>query len=257
MDYSQRLKWIENDLSQEPVAPDSPVQNRMLAGAEPEMTRVKLPLKHVSLFRPEHYEPGYAYPLIIWLHHDGESEQTLHDILPAISTRNYLGLSFRAPAINPQASKAGYYWPDSHLFIQQFTEQIQQTVRELSKVLNIHEQRIYLAGTGVGCSVATRLMLHSGDFYAGAALFRGEFRQSDFQHATCGNLKQKRILLDHSPVPQVDESLNASWFTRMLQSTGVEIQAMNLLKADSNSETKQLATLNRWIMEGISTARLV
>lgn len=258
MDYTQRLKWIENGFKAErPGSPSFLFEDRMTGNTDSSESLVKLPLKHIALFRPEHYEPGYAYPLVIWLHPDSGSEQALHEIMPQISTRNYLGLSFRAPAINPKTPSTGYYWPDSHLFVKQFAEQIQQTIQELSKVLNIHEQRIYVAGTGMGCSVATKLLLQTPHFFAGAALFKGRFGKTDFQNVISANLKNKRILLDHSLENATADPISASWVARMWQSTGGQIQSVNSLNAELSQESEQLAALNRWIMEGISTARLV
>ena len=258
MDYSQRLKWIDNGFKGErPELPPALLEGRMSGGTDSSESVIQLPLKHIALFRPEHYEPGYAYPLVIWLHPDSSSEHALHEIMPQISTRNYLGLSFRAPAINPKAPEKGYYWPDSHLFVKQFAEQIQQTIQEFSKVLNIHEQRIYLAGTGTGCSVATKLLLQTPDLFAGAALFKGRFGKTDFQNTTSDNLKNKRILLDHSLENATDEPVSASWVSRMWQSTGGQIQSVNEFNSELSQEAEQLAALNRWIMEGISTARLV
>ncbi|WP_339736057.1 hypothetical protein [uncultured Gimesia sp.] len=258
MDYTQRLKWIENGFNADrPGLSPSLLEDRMTEPPAPSESLIKLPLKHVALFRPEHYEPGYAYPLVIWLHPDGDSEHALHEIMPQISTRNYLGLSFRAPAINPKAPEKGYYWPDSHLFVKQFANQLQQTVQELTKVLHIHEQRIYLAGTGTGCSVATKLLLQMPHYFAGAALFKGRFGKTDFQNVSSVKLKNKRILLDHSLANAPDDPVSASLVARMWQSTGVQMQSVNSLKAELSHESELMAALNRWIMEGVSTARLV
>ena len=38
---------------------------------------------------PEHYEPGYAYPLVLWFHGDGSSEAEISSVMPNISDRNY------------------------------------------------------------------------------------------------------------------------------------------------------------------------
>lgn len=46
-------------------------------------------------FGPLHYEPNYRYPLLIWLHGLGESEQTLLSIMPEISLRNYVAIAPR------------------------------------------------------------------------------------------------------------------------------------------------------------------
>ncbi len=258
MDYTQRLKWIEKVFNAERagLTQSLPV-DRMTDYLCPSDTKIKLPVKHVSLFRPEHYEPGYAYPLVIWLHPDTGSEHDLHEIMPQISTRNYLGLSFRAPAIDPAAPANGYHWPDSHLFVKQFADNLLQTVQELKKVLNIHEGRIYLAGTGAGCSVATKLLMQVPRFFAGAALIKGHFNKTDFQSTTSVDLKGKRILMDHRLASDVDGQTSSHWVTRMWKTTGADLQSVNSLKVELNSEPELLTALDRWIMEGISTAWLV
>ena len=38
-----------------------------------------------ALFGPLHYEPNYAYPLIVWLHGPGGSERDLRQTMPMIS----------------------------------------------------------------------------------------------------------------------------------------------------------------------------
>jgi len=43
----------------------------------------------------------------------------------------------------------------------------------------------------------------------------------------------------------------------MWETTGAETQVVNSLKAEMSDESELLYTLDRWIMEGISTAWLV
>ncbi len=45
------------------------------------------------LFSPMHYEPGYAYPLLIWLHGPGNDERQIMKMMPLISMRNYVGIA--------------------------------------------------------------------------------------------------------------------------------------------------------------------
>ena len=48
---------------------------------------------------PEHYEAGYAYPLVVWFHGDGSSEAEVAEVMPSISERNYLGLALRGNVV--------------------------------------------------------------------------------------------------------------------------------------------------------------
>ena len=48
-----------------------------------------------ALFAPLHYESGYAYPLIVWLHGRGNDERQLLRIMPQVSMRNYVAVAPR------------------------------------------------------------------------------------------------------------------------------------------------------------------
>ena len=42
-----------------------------------------------------HYAPGYAYPLIVWLHGSGSDERQLQRIMPLVSMQNYVAVAPR------------------------------------------------------------------------------------------------------------------------------------------------------------------
>ncbi len=46
-----------------------------------------------AVFAPVHYEPGYAYPLLVWLHGCGGDERQLWRLMPLLSLRNYLAVA--------------------------------------------------------------------------------------------------------------------------------------------------------------------
>lgn len=58
------------------------------------MNATELEIPH-RLFVPEHFEPRYDYPLIVWLHSDDSSEWELDSVMEAISLRNYLAIAPR------------------------------------------------------------------------------------------------------------------------------------------------------------------
>lgn len=86
---------------------------------------------------------------------------------------------------------------------------------------------------------------------------KGYFNKTDFHCAPSVNLKGKRILVDHRITNDSDSQISSQWVTRMWSTTGAETQSVNSLKSEANSESALLSTLDRWIMEGISTAWLV
>src|SRR5258705_9905211 len=96
--------------------------NRLFAEAPPKSslvrTRVDQAVKTLSrgssphmLFAPQHYEPNYAYPVVVWLHSDGGDERQLLRVMPHISKRNYVAVGVRASI--PCEGRPGYEWQQS------------------------------------------------------------------------------------------------------------------------------------------------
>src|SRR5260370_19853018 len=64
-----------------------------------------------AMFVPQRYEPNYAYPLLALFHARGGDEQQMVRSMPALSWRNYVGLSLRGPeAVNKRGRPEGYGW---------------------------------------------------------------------------------------------------------------------------------------------------
>src|SRR4051812_30528965 len=67
-----------------------------------------------SRFVPQRYEPNYAYPLLVLFHGRGGDEQQLVRSMPALSWRNYVGLSLRGPdPVDRRGGEVGYSWGPS------------------------------------------------------------------------------------------------------------------------------------------------
>src|SRR3954471_18119266 len=65
-------------------------------------------------FIPQRYEPNYAYPLLVTFHARGGDEQQMVRSMPALSWRNYVGLSLRGPELVVKRGRPeGFGWgPD-------------------------------------------------------------------------------------------------------------------------------------------------
>src|SRR5271167_3249397 len=62
-------------------------------------------------FIPRQYEPNYAYPLLVLFHARGGDEDQLVRAMPALSWRNYVGLSLRGPEpVIKRDQLAGFGW---------------------------------------------------------------------------------------------------------------------------------------------------
>ena len=60
-----------------------------------------------AIFAPLHYERGYSYPLVVWLHGPGGNERQLLRIMPMISMRNYVAVAPRGTLLPAAGEGSG------------------------------------------------------------------------------------------------------------------------------------------------------
>src|SRR5438105_1013793 len=130
-------------------------------------------------FIPQRYEPNYAYPLLALFHARGGDEQQMVRSMPALSWRNYVGLSLRGPeAVTKRGGFEGYGWgaafvrpdrraprpvapPEAEVVrrrllesspdpIDVLEEGVFAAIRQTRRTLHVHSERIYLVGIGEG-----------------------------------------------------------------------------------------------------------
>ncbi len=154
-------------------------------------------------FIPQRYEPNYAYPLLALFHARGGDEQQMVRSMPALSWRNYVGLSLRGPEdVNKRGKLEGFGWgptfvrPDrpaprptpafseAELVRRRLLESqpdaidlledgVFSAIRQTRRTLHVHSERIYLVGIGEGAAVAYRLGLSYPERFAGVVAING------------------------------------------------------------------------------------
>lgn len=143
----------------------------------------------VQFLLPEHYEPSYAYPLVVWLHGAGEDEDQIDAVLPEISLRNYVGI---APRGTTTANFGpGYGWSDSRGGIDHAREQVHSAIEYAVARAHIAPHKVFLAGRGEGGAMALRLALADPQSYCGALSFGGGLPRGK---NILGRLKEARSL---------------------------------------------------------------
>ena len=154
-------------------------------------------------FVPQRYEPNYAYPLLVLFHGRGGDEQLMARSMPAMSWRNYVGLSLRGPERHVRKGRPdGFSWgpsfarPDRHeaqcpesareaeLFrrrlrdgaadaVDRIEDSVFNAIRQTRRALHVHSERIFLVGIGEGAAVAYRLGLSYPERFAGVVAING------------------------------------------------------------------------------------
>ena len=206
-----------------------------------------------ALFAPLHYTPGYAYPLIVWLHGSGGDERQLQRIMPLVSMRNYVAVAPRGFLAGDAEPSQGedYGWrqePDA-------TERAEQRVFECidlsQRKFHIAPRRIFLAGFDAGGTMALRLAMSHPRRFTGVISLCGSFPAGG---TPFGHLIEARRLgmflatgrgSDHYPAEKVSEDL------RLLHTAGLSI-TLRQYPCGHELLPLMLSDVNRWIMEQIN-----
>jgi phospholipase/carboxylesterase len=211
-----------------------------------------------GVFVPENYEPNYAYPLVIWLHDAGRSERDIADVLPRISTRNYVGLALRGaaresvPEVAAMAGSAagtGYAW--SHLERDRlaFQDELHASVRELRRDFHIHSERVFLVGAGDGATMAWEVFLARPEWFAGLAVLGGRFPWRRRPLRRFRALRRKPLLLAAGSCDVADR-MQVQRIGRLMHAAGLELSLGSPLSYDRSSRAA-FRRIDYWIMESI------
>jgi len=125
-------------------------------------------------FLPHRYEPKYRYPLIVWLHSDGHNENQISQVMPHISSQNYVGVGIRGSrSVDPVGHR--FDWSFNPPAVSRCEDAIFQAIDDASNRYSIHPERVFLAGYGAGGTMARRVSLRHGSAFAGCISLGGRF----------------------------------------------------------------------------------
>ncbi len=203
-----------------------------------------------ALFAPLHYESGYAYPLIVWLHGRDDDERQLMRIMPLVSMRNYVAVAPRGMQVAEQG-RAIYGWQQSEDHIQRAEHEVFESIEAARQKYHVARRRIFLAGFDCGGTMAYRVALNHPNRFAGVLSLCGAFPQG---HTPFGNLTQARRLplflavgrdSREYPSEAVCEDL------RLFHTAGLSI-TLRQYPCDHELCAQMLADMDRWIIEQIT-----
>ena len=141
-----------------------------------------------SVFVPMHYEASYSYPLIVWLHSNGDDSQQLHRVMPSASIRNYIGV---APQSLNGDTHRGFFWDQTPVTIDQAHASVMTAIDHASVRFNVSQQKIFVAGFGAGGEMAYRVAFERPEIFAGVISINGQLPAG---HNPLADLSQCRDL---------------------------------------------------------------
>jgi phospholipase/carboxylesterase len=206
-----------------------------------------------TLVGPLHYEPNYAYPLIVWLHGSGNSERQLRRVMPLVSLRNYVSVAPRGTMAMSLTNigASGYRWVQSPEQIGRAEQRVWEAITAAKESYNIRTDRIFIAGYECGGTMALRIAVEHADRFAGALSLGGPFPDQGSPLAKLHKARRQSLFIAacregrYYPTDKVCDNL------RLLHTAGMSLTLREYPGGDGLSPL-MLADVDRWIMEQIA-----
>jgi len=200
-----------------------------------------------SCFAPMHYESGYAYPLIIWLHGSASNEEELRQVMPLVSTRNYVAIAPRGTR-QTSGAKNAFSWSDSSDDIAAAHQRVEQCIALAKAQFNIHPDRIFIAGHSRGGTMAYRLGLQFPELFAGAISLGGNVPRGSHLLKNINRARTMPLLLSVSPTAEKYPTEQVMDDLKFLHYAGLSL-SLRLYPAEDELTTVMFSDFDQWVME--------
>ena len=203
-----------------------------------------------TLFVPVHYEPNYAYPLVVWLHGSGDSERQLQRIMPLVSLRNYLAVGPRATSVC-RPPRSGFAWRQDGGDIDRAETAVFQCIDQVRDRFNVAAQRIFVAGYADGGTMALRLGLRYPDLFAGALSLGGAFPAGHAPLARLGSVRRLPLFIASGRDSKKYSIEDCCEELRLFHTAGLSV-TLRQYPCGDEIVTNMLGDMDRWIMEQVT-----
>lgn len=186
----------------------------------------------LPVFVPQGYEPGYDYPLLVWLPDPGAKPFDLGRAMARTSLRNFV-------AVQPRVAGSGAGG-----------ESVWRAIDRVASRLSIHPRRTYLIGQGAGGSEAFRIACRQPESFAGVVSLGGPFPLDEGLFARIETLRRLPMLLccDSADVASGAAAIDRT--LRLFHAAGAML-SLRIYPDGKNLSRTRLADVNRWIMEDV------
>lgn len=213
------------------------------------MDRIRLRGRELTphaTFAPLHYEPGYAYPLVVWLHGAGGDERQVRRVISKVSLRNYVAIAPRGTCAMP-ADDDGYSWQQTAEAIERAESRVFDCVEVACRRFNIHSDRVFLAGLGSGGTMALRTAWNHPGRFAGVASFGGSMPSDDRPLRNVNALRRLPCFVATGRQSGDYPETAVCRDLRLMHAAGCTV-ALRQYPCGDDLTTTMLADLDRWMM---------
>ncbi|MCE9630360.1 MAG: hypothetical protein K8S94_06545 [Planctomycetia bacterium] len=183
--------------------------------------------KGMSVFMPQGYEPGYDYPLLVWLTDPTERAFDLARVMTRVSLRNFVAVQ--------AAGGETAVW---------------RSVDAVSARLSIHPRRIWLIGHGSGGTEAFRIGCRHPEAFAGVVSLGGPFPLDESAFARVEAVRRLPMLYCCRGTSAVSAAAHTDRTLRLFHAAGAML-AMRIYPGSGELSRAALGDVNRWLMDEI------
>jgi phospholipase/carboxylesterase len=199
-----------------------------------------------ATFTPMHYESGYAYPLIIWLHGERGNEQQLRRVMPLVSMRNYVAIAPRGTQ-GDRVRRSAFSWRQTTGDVEEAENRIFECIAVAERRFNVHLHRVFLAGLGCGGTMAMRMAWNYPGRFAGVASIGGPLPTADRPLRNVNRLRQLPCFVAAARESLAYPESDVCRDLRLMHAAGCTV-ALRQYPASDELTTQMLADLDRWMM---------
>ena len=197
-------------------------------------------------FAPIHYESGYAYPLVIWLHSAEGDERQLPKVMPLVSMRNYVAAAPRGPCIG-HGSRETPSWTQSAAKIADAEENVFHCIEAMQARFHINPRRIFVVGFGSGGTMAVRIAWNHPQRFAGVASIGGPLPRGHRPLRNVNDLRKLPLLLSTGRQSRSYDEQHVCRDLQLLHTAGLTV-ALRQYPCGDDLRTTMLSDLDRWMM---------
>jgi phospholipase/carboxylesterase len=202
----------------------------------------------VRTFLPFGYEPNYPYPLLVFLHGHGSSEEHILRLAPRLSRRNYIAIALRGPQSVTERGDGtpAYSWGADGADDPLIEEYVFRAVEQTRRNVHIHSERIYLAGFREGAALAYRLALLYPERFAGVVSLNGALPRQGAPRLRLPDVRNLKVFIGHGLANAIVPLALARQDYRLFYAAGMSVQ-MQTYAATYRIHPHMLRDVDRWV----------
>jgi len=203
-------------------------------------------------FLPRDYEPNYPYPLLVFLHGHGSTEEQILKLAPRLSRRNYICIAPRGPvALSPRPDgQLTYAWGPEDQDDPLVEEYIFRSIEQTRRSFHVHSERIYLAGFREGAALAYRLGLLYPERFAGVISLNGALPRHGGPLLRPADVRKLRVLIGHGIANPIVPLTLARQDYRLFYSAGLPVR-LRTYPTTHRIHAQMLRDIDRWVQDHI------